>query len=78
MKLMARTFASRKRYEQAQRLAQLGQLPFVHGGVINALPGPLAGWTALRDLQQVPRQSFREWWHSRETSQETGKEETRI
>jgi len=74
MKLMARTFASRERFEQAQKLAQLGQLPFKHGGVINALPGPLAGWTALRDLQPVPKQSFRAWWRSRKPPQEAEQE----
>ncbi len=74
MKLMARTFASRQRYEQAQKLAQLGQLPFKHGGVIDALPGPLAGWTSLRDLQPVPRQSFRDWWRSRKPTLEADQE----
>lgn len=74
MKLMARTFASRQRYEQAQKLAQLGQLPFKHGGVINSLPGPLASWTALRDLQPVPKQSFRDWWRSRKLPQEAEQE----
>ncbi len=73
MRLMARTFASRERYEQAQRFARLGQLPFEHRGVINALPGPLAAWTTLRDLQPVPRQSFRDWWRSREAPRETDK-----
>src|SRR2546422_875363 len=74
MRLMARTFASRQLYEQAQRLAQLGQLPFKHGGVIDALPGPLARWTAMRDLQPVPRQSFRDWWRSREAPQVASEE----
>jgi L-lactate dehydrogenase complex protein LldF len=74
MKLMARTFANRQRYEQAQKLALLGQLPFKHGGVINSLPGPLASWTALRDLQPVPKQSFRDWWRSRKLPQEAEQE----
>jgi L-lactate dehydrogenase complex protein LldF len=78
MKLMARTFADPKQYEEAQRLARLGQWPFVHGGAITALPGPLGGWTTMRDLPPVPAQSFREWWRSRQapdpTSQPTQEE----
>jgi L-lactate dehydrogenase complex protein LldF len=76
MKLMARTFAHPKLYEEAQRLAKLGQLPFVHGGSITALPGPLGGWTTMRDLPPVPNQSFREWWRSRQkTSGQTHQQE---
>jgi L-lactate dehydrogenase complex protein LldF len=66
MKLMARVFADPKQYEEAQSLARLGQWPFVHRGAITGLPGPLGGWTTLRDLPPVPKQSFREWWRSRE------------
>ncbi|HTK11485.1 MAG TPA: LutB/LldF family L-lactate oxidation iron-sulfur protein [Ktedonobacteraceae bacterium] len=65
MRLMARTFANRSRYEQAQRLALLGQLPLKHGDVIEWLPGELGQWTIMRDLPAVPEQSFREWWRSR-------------
>lgn len=65
MKLTAYTFADRKRYERAQQLARVGQLPFVHSGVIHSLPGPLAAWTTVRDLQRIPKQSFREWWQQR-------------
>jgi len=71
---MARTFASRKLYEQAQRLAQLGQLPFQHGDVIDALPGPMGRWTAMRDLRPVPRQSFRDWWRSRQAAHDASEE----
>ena len=74
MKLMARIFADPKQYEEAQRLARLGQWPFVHGNAITGLPGPLGGWTTLRDLAPVPKQSFREWWRSRHTSQQTHEE----
>ena len=74
MRLMARTFASRERYEQAQRLARLGQLPFIHKGSITSLPGQLAGWTMVRDLQPVPAQSFRDWWRSRQSTTVTDEE----
>jgi L-lactate dehydrogenase complex protein LldF len=70
MKLVAYAFGNRNRYERAQKLAQVGQLPFAHHGIIERLPGPLAGWTALRDLQSVPQQSFREWWQARQGKQE--------
>ena len=74
MKLMARIFADPKQYEEAQRLARLGQWPFVHKNTITGLPGPLGGWTTMRDLPPVPKQSFREWWRSRQTSQQTHEE----
>jgi L-lactate dehydrogenase complex protein LldF len=70
MKLMARVFADQIQYEEAQQLARLGQLPFVHRGAITSLPGPLGGWTALRDLAPVPLQSFRGWWRSRQAAQQ--------
>jgi len=69
MKLVAYAFGNRSRYEHAQKLAQLGQLPFVHNGVIEQLPGMLAGWTGVRDLQKIPPQSFRAWWRAREKGQ---------
>ncbi len=64
MKLMARTFANRTLYEQAQRLARMGQWPLARNGSIKSLPGPLGGWTAMRDLPAVPKQSFRGWWRA--------------
>ncbi|MBC8078593.1 MAG: iron-sulfur cluster-binding protein, partial [Chloroflexales bacterium] len=65
MKLLARTFGSRAAYERSQQLARLGQSPLTHDGYIESLPGPLAGWTAMRDLEEIPAQSFREWWEER-------------
>jgi L-lactate dehydrogenase complex protein LldF len=54
MAAMARVFASRRAYEAAQRAAKLGR-------------GPLAGaalrpWTRSRELPEVPKQTFRDWW----------------
>jgi len=62
METLARVFGSRRRYEAAQRLARAGQWPLARAGTIKRLPGPLAGWTAARDLRPVPAQTFREWW----------------
>ena len=62
MQAMAKAFSDPALYENAQRLARVGQWPFARGGKISSLPGRLAGWTAVRDLKPVPRQSFREWW----------------
>jgi L-lactate dehydrogenase complex protein LldF len=65
MRAMARVFASRRLYEAAQRSGRIAQLPLVRHGRITHLPGPLAGWSAMRDLRALPRQSFRDWWRER-------------
>jgi L-lactate dehydrogenase complex protein LldF len=63
---LARVFASRGRYERAQRLARLGNGPLAR------MPGPLSGWTAMRDLPAVPAQTFREWWAGRDAGAARG------
>lgn len=65
MKAAAFLFGDAGRLEMGQKLARLGQKPFEHDGVIDSLPGMLAGWTSVRDLMPVPKQSFREWWSER-------------
>ncbi|MGH2857729.1 MAG: LutB/LldF family L-lactate oxidation iron-sulfur protein [Solirubrobacteraceae bacterium] len=63
MRAMGAVMGSRRRYELAQRAARAGSWPLSRGGRIERrLPGPLAGWTAVRDLPALPRQTFREWW----------------
>jgi L-lactate dehydrogenase complex protein LldF len=62
MRSLAWVFAGPRRLAAAQRLGRLGQRPFVHQGSIHRLPGPLARWTRTRDLQPLPRESFRSWW----------------
>jgi L-lactate dehydrogenase complex protein LldF len=57
MKAMAAAFGSRRRYEAAQRLARLGRGPLAKA----ALPG----WTAMRDLPDPPKETFRDWWQQR-------------
>jgi L-lactate dehydrogenase complex protein LldF len=53
MKAMAAAFGSRRRYEAAQRLAGLGRGPLAKA----ALPG----WSAMRDLPEPPKETFRDW-----------------
>ena len=62
MQLVAKIFSDRERFEQAQRLARIGQWPLARSGTIHRLPGKLAGWTSVRDLKPVPEQTFRDWW----------------
>ena len=54
MKGMAAAFGSRRRYEGAQRLARLGRGPLAKAAV--------PGWTAMRDLPEPPKETFRDWW----------------
>jgi L-lactate dehydrogenase complex protein LldF len=49
----------RRRWTLALRLTRLMRL-FRHGA-----PPPLSRWTAVRDLPEPPRQSFRDWWINR-------------
>jgi L-lactate dehydrogenase complex protein LldF len=66
MRAMAAAMGSRRRFELAQRAARVGAWPLSRGGRIERrLPGPLAGWTAVRDLPAPPRQTFRELWAAR-------------
>jgi L-lactate dehydrogenase complex protein LldF len=59
MRALAWAFASRRRYEAAQKMGRRGQ------GVLRRLPRALSGWTASRELPTVPDESFRDWWRAR-------------
>lgn len=52
------------RYRLAQRLFRLLARPRTDGWVCRGV-GPLAGWTAARDLPAPPSRSFRELWSER-------------
>jgi L-lactate dehydrogenase complex protein LldF len=56
MRAVAAAFSSQSRYERAQKLARLGRGPIASA----ALPG----WTAMRDLPDPPKQTFRDWWRT--------------
>jgi len=75
MKVMAKIFSCNKRFRAAQRLARIGQWPVVNRkGYISSLPGFLGGWTQVRDLMPVPKESFREWWEKRENTRNSNDE----
>ncbi|SFS09964.1 L-lactate dehydrogenase complex protein LldF [Granulicella pectinivorans] len=70
MKTMAMIFRSEKRFRAAQRLGRLAEGPLVSKdgngeGWIGWLPGLLGGWTQVRDLQSMPKETFRDWWEAR-------------
>jgi L-lactate dehydrogenase complex protein LldF len=70
MKAMAMIFRSERRFRAAQRLGRVAETPLVRkdgGGTgwIGWLPGLLGGWTQVRDLQEMPKETFRDWWEKR-------------
>lgn len=68
MKAAAYALESTGHLALAQKLGRIGQLPFTRNGTIRWLPGMLGGWTEVRDLAPIPKESFREWWRKREKS----------
>jgi L-lactate dehydrogenase complex protein LldF len=70
MKAMAMIFRSERRFRAAQRLGRVAEGPLVRKdergeGWIGWLPGLLGGWTQVRDLQEMPKETFRDWWERR-------------
>jgi len=66
MKAMAMIFRSERRFRAAQRLGRVAESPLVgKDGWIGWLPGLLGGWTQVRDLQVMPKETFRDWWERR-------------
>ncbi len=66
MKAAGFALANSSRLEAAQSLTRIAQMPFASDGTISSLPGLFGAWTAFRDLDAVPTQSFRQWWADRE------------
>ncbi len=62
MKAMAAIFRSERRFRAAQRLGRAAEYPLARkDGWIGWLPGMLGGWTQVRDLQEMPKETFRDW-----------------
>jgi L-lactate dehydrogenase complex protein LldF len=65
LRAIARVFADRRRYEQAQTLAHVGAAFSAPLGGPPRVPG-LGAWRARRDLPRVPHESLRRWWRRRD------------
>jgi L-lactate dehydrogenase complex protein LldF len=66
MQAMAMLFRNEGRFRAAQRLGRMAERPMVNRqGWITWLPGLLGGWTQVRDLREMPKQTFREWFEQR-------------
>ena len=62
MQAVALAFGDARRFEAAQRLLLWGAGPVTRAGAAPGGRGPLAAWTTLRDLPDLPGQTFRDWW----------------
>jgi len=72
LKGVAMVFRSERRFRAAQRLGRMAERPLVRKdgqgeGWIGWLPGLLGGWTQVRDLREMPKETFREWFEKRKT-----------
>jgi L-lactate dehydrogenase complex protein LldF len=62
MRAAAVAMSSPRRWAAALAASRAGRLLGGRRGRIRALPPPLSGWTASRDLPVPPAESFRDWW----------------
>jgi L-lactate dehydrogenase complex protein LldF len=62
MAAIAATMASPRRWRRALRLLRWGRPVARSTRLSRLLPGPLAGWTAARDLPVPPKQTLRDWF----------------
>jgi L-lactate dehydrogenase complex protein LldF len=70
LKVVAKVFQSEAVFRASQKMGRLAELPLSRKdgqgeGWIEWLPGMLGGWTQVRDLHLMPKQTFREWFEQR-------------
>ena len=71
LKAAAKVFQSEAVFRAGQKMGRLAELPLSHKdsngvGWIDWMPGMLGGWTQVRDLRVMPKETFREWFEKRE------------
>jgi L-lactate dehydrogenase complex protein LldF len=62
MKGAAWMFSDHRRWEKAQKGAELGGRAMKKKATIGRLPGPLSAWSDARDAPTPPTETFRSWW----------------
>jgi L-lactate dehydrogenase complex protein LldF len=70
LKAVAQVFRSESVFRVSQKLGRMAELPLSRKdsngvGWIDWMPGMLGGWTQVRDLRVMPKQTFREWFEQR-------------
>jgi len=70
LKAAGAVFRNETVFRASQKLGRLAELPLARKdtegvGWIDWLPGMLGGWTQMRDLREMPKQTFREWFEQR-------------
>ena len=73
LKAVAMVFRSEGVFRASQKLGRLAELPLSRKdgqgvGWIDWLPGMLGGWSQVRDLRVMPKETFREWFEKRAQS----------
>ena len=71
LKAVGAIFRSEPLFRASQKIGRVAELPLSRTdgegvGWIDWMPGMLGGWTQVRDLQVMPKQTFREWFEERE------------
>ena len=62
MKGAAWMFSDHRRWEKAQKGAELSGRALKKRDTIGRLPGPLSAWSDARDAPTPPTETFRSWW----------------
>ncbi|RCW63746.1 LutB/LldF family L-lactate oxidation iron-sulfur protein [Saliterribacillus persicus] len=52
-------------YKIATKMAPFVATPFIHDGSISKGPGPMKGWTGIRDMPAPSKERFRDWYKKR-------------
>ncbi|MYL43364.1 LutB/LldF family L-lactate oxidation iron-sulfur protein [Virgibacillus salexigens] len=66
MKGFAKWASNPAAYKLSTKMARTALKPWTRDGNIENGPGPLKGWTDIRDFPAPPKQSFRTWWSNRQ------------